>query len=114
MSITVYVPRDSAALAVGADRVARRIAEAIGSGVVLTAIAISLFALAVGHWLGGVSGRLYLQGTPVLDMANARLSFTNLRYTVATQSMLTRSASCSSRSGKARPSREAWASGYSS
>ncbi len=48
---------------------------------------------ATGRWLGGVSGRLYLQGTPVLDMANARLSFTNLRYTVATQSMLTRSAS---------------------
>ena len=48
---------------------------------------------ATGRWLGGVRGRLYLQATPVLDMANARLSFTNLRYTVTTANMLTRSAS---------------------
>lgn len=42
-----------AAIAAMLFKVGPRIAEAIGSGVVLTAIAISLFALVVGHMLGG-------------------------------------------------------------
>ena len=46
-----------AAVLVVLFKVGPRIAEAIGSGVVLTAIAISLFALAVGHWLGGPDER---------------------------------------------------------
>ena len=42
----------------------------------------------------GVYQRASLEvATPVLDMANARLLFTNLRYTVTTANMLTRSAS---------------------
>ncbi|MGL4540927.1 MAG: DUF4403 family protein, partial [Polymorphobacter sp.] len=48
---------------------------------------------ATSRWLGGVSARLYVEGTPVVDMANARLSFTNLRYTVQTSNLLARSAS---------------------
>ena len=46
-----------AAVLVVLFKVGPRIAEAIGSGVMLTAIAISLFALAVGHWLGGPDER---------------------------------------------------------
>ncbi|MGL4541292.1 MAG: bile acid:sodium symporter family protein [Polymorphobacter sp.] len=38
-------------------KIGPRFAEAIGSGVMLTAIVISLFALGVGHWLGGPDER---------------------------------------------------------
>ncbi len=68
----------------------RNIALSGDGGAVIIAADIDA---ATSRWLGGVRGRLYLQATPVLDMANARLSFTNLRYTVTTANMLTRSAS---------------------